>query len=296
MPDASDPREHGFLRWGDAFAALPQEAPPADAWSRLDARLDAHGVAVATATPAIAAAPEIAAPMAVTARHHGRRRLLRSAGWLGAATAAALALVVAWQRHDAAPALPKPGDTAAPVVARAMPATKQIATAKATPATNAIDPPADTSLAAGSRRPKADAPAIALPKVVEADRKPRFANHGAPARAVAPRLTNPAAAPASTAAKQFDTLYAESARLETLLALARDDRVASAGAALLAAELDAQVAGIDASLAQPGLDDLQRMTLWRARVDALRQVAGFESTQRVLASQGDAGALLVSVD
>jgi hypothetical protein len=31
-------------------------------------------------------------------------------------------------------------------------------------------------------------------------------------------------------------------------------------------------------------------------VDALRQAAGFESTQRVLASQGDGGALLVSVD
>jgi hypothetical protein len=36
--------------------------------------------------------------------------------------------------------------------------------------------------------------------------------------------------------------------------------------------------------------------LWQARVDALRQAAGFESTQRVLASQGDGGALLVSVD
>lgn len=91
-------------------------------------------------------------------------------------------------------------------------------------------------------------------------------------------------------------LYAESAQLEALLSLARDDRVSSAGAALLADELDAQVAAIDASLAQPGLDDGERLRLWQARVGALRQAAGFESTQRLLASQGRSDLMLVSVD
>jgi hypothetical protein len=134
---------------------------------------------------------------------------------------------------------------------------------------------------------------------VQAARKPRYAARatparGKPARADADAATRAIATAAGTGA--LDALYTESARLEALLDLARDDRVASAGAALLAAELDAQVAGIDARLAQPGLGDAQRAALWQARVDALRQAAGFESTQRVLASQGDGGALLVSVD
>jgi nicotinate-nucleotide pyrophosphorylase len=91
-------------------------------------------------------------------------------------------------------------------------------------------------------------------------------------------------------------LHAEAAPRAALLALARHARVARASAAIVASALDAQVAGIDARLAQPGLDAAQRNALWQARVDVLRQAAGFESTQRVLASQGDVGALLVSVD
>lgn len=269
MPDASDPRGHAPLGWGDAFAALPPEAPPADAWSRLSARLDARAVS----------------------RHHGRRRFARAAGWLGAATAAALALVVAWPRHDAPQAAPIARDAVTPSVALvADPASK--------PATTAMPAHASASpaLAAGSNAPKRDATAIALPKVVEAARKPRLATRGAPARGKASQPKAGTGAPAADGDARLDALYAESARLEALLAAARDDRVASASAALLAGALDAQVAGIDASLAQSGLDATQRTALWQSRVDALRQAAGFESTQRVLASQGDGGALLVSVD
>ena len=102
--------------------------------------------------------------------------------------------------------------------------------------------------------------------------------------------------PASVEPSPLDDLYAESAQLEALLTLARDDRVSSAGAALLSDELDAQVAAIDASLAQSDLDDGERLRLWQARVDALRQAAGFESTQRLLASQGRSDVMLVSVD
>jgi hypothetical protein len=256
MPDASNPRDRAPTGWGDAFAAMPQETPPADARARVTARLDARAAN----------------------RHHARRRSARTAGWLGAAAAAAFALVVAWPRQEIVTA-PAPMPTPTPMAVRA-----------ATPASSA-------TLDASIRKPASDATAIALPKVVEAARKPRYAERRAPAPTDTPRPTASGATKATPAgAQRLDTLYAESARLEALLALARDDRVASAAAALLSAELDAQVAGIDVRLAQPGLDDAQRKALWQARVDALRQAAGFESTQRVLASQGDGGALIVSVD
>ncbi|MGN6111489.1 MAG: hypothetical protein ACTHOC_00515, partial [Luteimonas sp.] len=216
------------------------------------------------------------------------------AGWLGAAAAAALALVVAWPRHDASPVFPKPREAAAS--AAVAPGTVAATTPAAQPRATA---PVDAGAIAAARRPPADPTAIALPKAVQADRKPRdaAAARATPARTATARAEAAAARPgASGTAGTLDALYAESARLEALLDLARDDRVASAGAALLAVELDAQVAGIDARLAQPGLDGAQRTALWQARVDALRQAAGFESTQRVLASQGNGGALLVSVD
>ena len=265
MPDASDPRGRAPFGWGDAFGALPLESAPADAWSRVAARLDARTAPAATAGAG--------APVAVAARHHGRRRFARAAGWLGAATAAALALVVAWPRHDAPQARPAPDTTTLPA------------------------PAIDAALAAGRIAPRHDATAIALPNVVEAARKPRLAARNSPAPShTRASLPKPGAAAPTVDGAHLDALYAESARLEALLALARDDRVSSASAALLASALDAQVAGIDARLAQPDLDASQRTTLWQARVDALRQAAGFESTQRVLASQGDGGALLVSVD
>jgi hypothetical protein len=91
-------------------------------------------------------------------------------------------------------------------------------------------------------------------------------------------------------------LYTESAQLEALLAASRDPRSGSAGAMLLADALDAQVAGIDAALASPDLAPERRESLWQARVDALRQAVGFESTQRLVAARADPAMLLVSVD
>ncbi len=278
MPDASDPRGRAPFGWGEAFAALPLESAPADGWSRVAAQLDARATSAT------------AAPVAAAARRHGRRRFARNAGWLGAATAAALALVVAWPRNDIPEAVPASNDAVAASIAPAADATSEPSNAT----TRA--PAIDRALAAGTNAPKNDATAIALPKVVEAARKPRLASRHAPAHDRASRPQAPAAGAQGAAAAQLDALYAESAQLEALLALARDDRVASASAAIVASALDAQVAGIDARLAQPGLDAAQRNALWQARVDVLRQAAGFESTQRVLASQGDVGALLVSVD
>jgi hypothetical protein len=99
------------------------------------------------------------------------------------------------------------------------------------------------------------------------------------------------------ATDELERLYAESAQLEALLTLARDERVSSGTAAALSSDFDAQVAGIDEELVQPGISRDRRVQLWRERVDALRQVTAFESTQRLLAAQGERyDARLVSID
>lgn len=92
-------------------------------------------------------------------------------------------------------------------------------------------------------------------------------------------------------------LQAESARLEALLDYARDPRVASGTAAAIATELDARVAVIDAALMRPGLPPQRQAELWRERVQVLRTFAGFESTRRWLAANGQRyDAALVRVD
>lgn len=92
---------------------------------------------------------------------------------------------------------------------------------------------------------------------------------------------------ASVATKDtLETLYAESAQLESLLQLARDDRVSSGAAAAVAGELDARLASIDAALMRPGLPPDQQMSLWRDRVEALRTLTSFESTRRWLVANG----------
>ena len=92
-------------------------------------------------------------------------------------------------------------------------------------------------------------------------------------------------APAST--DPLDALQAESAQLESLLSVARDDRVSSGAAAEVAVDLDRQLARIDANLAQPDLPRERQLALWQARVDALRASVGFESERRWLAAQGE---------
>lgn len=100
----------------------------------------------------------------------------------------------------------------------------------------------------------------------------------------------------SPAPTRLESLQAESARLEALLAVARDDRAGSAGTVLLGDAFDAQVAGIDAALSDPAIDLAEREQLWQARVDALQQAAGFFGTQRLMAAHGSADTWLVSVD
>jgi len=102
------------------------------------------------------------------------------------------------------------------------------------------------------------------------------------------------ASPAAVARQDVDAnpptleqLHAESARLEALLQYARDGRMASGAAAVMAAEFDARITAVDAALMQPRLSPEQRMQLWRERVDVLRDFAGFESTRRWLAASGE---------
>ncbi|HMT39081.1 MAG TPA: hypothetical protein PKD02_10375, partial [Thermomonas sp.] len=98
-------------------------------------------------------------------------------------------------------------------------------------------------------------------------------------------------------ADALDGLYARSAQLESLLALARDERVASGAAAALTETLEARVATVDAALSQPDLTTAQRTSLWDTRIDALQQLVGIEATQRLYAARGQSyDAALVTVD
>lgn len=98
--------------------------------------------------------------------------------------------------------------------------------------------------------------------------------------------TNPPSSSVADTADTLETLYAQSAQLESLLLVARDERVSTGTAAAMAAELDSQVASIDAALMRPGLSPDQQMALWRERVEALRTLTSFESTRRWLAANG----------
>ncbi|MFT4255457.1 MAG: hypothetical protein QM599_00590 [Pseudoxanthomonas sp.] len=104
-----------------------------------------------------------------------------------------------------------------------------------------------------------------------------------------------AAAPATVAVQgtaatdetELAALYAQSARLESLLSQWRDERVATGPAAVLAGEYETRLAGIDAALSEPALSAPQRAALWRERIDALQRLTAFHGSQRLLAAQGE---------
>ncbi|WP_449447444.1 hypothetical protein [Thermomonas brevis] len=189
--------------------------------------------------------------------------------WLAAAASLALAVAMPLRTgmREAPPTHATPGPTLAAVQA-------------STPPRPSHDAPADVEV------PPAPARLAAEP----AHRDP------APTLASAPRARRDAT-PRTRREAGLESLYAESARLEALLAAARDDRTASSGTAALTDSLDAELAAIDATLIQPGLDLPHRSGLWRQRVDTLRQLAGIETTRRLLSARGETyDAALVSVD
>jgi hypothetical protein len=261
MADASrDPTPSG---WGEAFAALPLESPPAARWPQIAARLDGP------ARPA-----------------RNRRHWLAMAAGL----CALAALPLAWTLRDAG----KDGDVHDDTAVIAAVSAPGIDPPSPTPTGPAIE----TDIENPSTTPTvaiADAP---TPSAADTKRvgqrkagreRRRAANASEAGTQIAAAASNPesAAVPSGDAPERaLESLYAASTQLETLLALTRDTRVESGPAAALAGALDAELATIDAQLAQPGLEALQQQALWQARVDTLRQAADFETQQRVLSAQG----------
>lgn len=148
-------------------------------------------------------------------------------------------------------------------------------------------------------RPSHDAPAgVEVPPAPTPARPAAEPAHRDPAQVLASALrARRDATPRTRREAGLESLYAESAQLEALLAAARDDRTANSGTAALTDSLDAELAAIDATLIQPGLDLPRRSGLWRQRVDTLRQLAGIETTRRLLSARGETyDAALVSVD
>ncbi|MGO1071845.1 hypothetical protein [Lysobacter sp. CA199] len=121
---------------------------------------------------------------------------------------------------------------------------------------------------------------------------------GVSAADAAPRVADASGRePADRIARQLQDLQAESAQLEALVALTRDDSVANASATVMSADLDQRLRLIDAGLTDAALSAEQRLALWHQRVGALRSLAGVESTQRWFAARGERyGDALVRVD
>ena len=282
MPDASTHRPR-HSSWSEAIAALPQEPPPAGGWERV-----ARGLPV-------------------------RRR--RWPALVALAAALALVAIVPLRRatQDAAPSAPlvhAPATTAEPTRAPAVqPAPVQpTKPAQIAEGARSRSNPADVAIrdteviadvdAASTTTPAsetANAPAAAAN---EASTRPSTGTTDAAHLAASPAPTSRDESAEPAATPELERLYAESAQLEGLLALARDGGgVANGAVAMLSDDLATRVAQIDAALMEPSLGSDRRIALWRERVDALRQAAAFESTQRLLAARGQQyDAMLVSID
>lgn len=283
MPDASTPRPLPS-GWSEAFAALPTEAPPAGGWER-----------VAHALPS-------------------RRRRWPALVALAAAFALVAIVPLRWPARDATPAAPvasAPTTTAPVRVGATQPAPApvtrptQVDDGTRSPSNVAATPMGDAAAVAsvatgpandssnGSRHAPDASPRPATATATAASTGTTDASRLAATSAPRQETVDPPATP------ELERLYAESAQLEGLLALARDGggSVANGAVAMLSDDLAMRVAQIDAALVQPSLTGERRIALWRERVDALRQAAAFESTQRLLAARGQQyDAMLVSID
>lgn len=259
---SNTPPPAGPHDWREAFIALPQDAPDASRW------------------PALAQA--LAARTAARAR---RRRI----GLALAAGLCALALLPFSLRRAPDDAPPEASDSPQPTATQVETAAP-IPTSPAPSTTVRHDDPAPAI---------ADAAVIDDTAVRSAPPRVRTARHAGPRegrralaarrqtpRTVADTPTDASANADAGAVDTLDTLYAASAQLETLLTLTRDPRVDSGPAAALAGGYDAEIAAVDAQLAQPELSLDEQRRLWRARVDLLQQATGLESQLRVLAASG----------
>lgn len=264
MADASrDPTPSG---WSDAFAALPLESPSASRWPQIAARLDAparparkprYWLALAAGLCTLAALP-----LAWTLRDAGNDDDARDA--------VATTAIVAAPRID-----PPSADRVDPV------------------AETSVDMPAASSTAAVAPSTSTTDTARAMQRSERRDRRLAATE----AATATPHPESAAVSADDAPERTLESLYAASTQLETLLALARDTRVESGPAAALAGALDADLATIDAQLAQPNLPTAERLSLWQARVETLQASAGFESQLRLIAAHGgQLDGALVSID
>lgn len=273
MPDFNNrPMGDAPHGWSEAFAAMPMETPPADGWARITRALDGP------------------------ASRRGAMQRERRMSWvIGLASAAVLAVVAwspfsRWLQEDTRDARPTVAATEAPGVRgpAAPPRNESIATTVATqPAIDKVRVASSGTSAvpkAADRKPARGKRAIA--------RQPRVGSVAASATSsVASTSVQAETVPLATAMTTADAdplqkLKAQSAQLEALVALARDERVANASSELLSSELDSNIAAVDAALSQPDVAGTRKQELWQQRVDLLQQLAGVEATSRWLAAQG----------
>lgn len=268
--------------WSDAFAALPLETPDAGGWQRLERARTPGSAQRWPAWGALAAMLALAAllPRQLIPTQHAARgaaELASSAPDPQAQTARAPAMAGAGVG-------PRTGGTGAPVTA---PPSRTLSAGLLATRGPRVEP-APTELAPQRSKPARNGLADAgQSRVASSDTADVV---GIEARSTARQAASPADA-------SLEALYTQSAQLEALLALARDDRVATGASAALTDAYDAQLAAIDAALREPAVADGERSALWQQRVDTLRKFAGFESTQRALAASGERyDAMLVSID
>jgi len=292
MPDFFNTTDNGRVPygaprdWSEAFAALPQETPSGDSWPRVVHALDAR-----------------------KRRGHRAHRERRTTWLIGLASAAVLVVATwsplsRWLQDTSADATsPAVAVTAAPGSrGLAAPAQAPSSAAPGTVRTVTIDASEKPALASNADRDsKATVTAPARSARAHAARKTATHLAAQPVQPPSQTTTAPIAtdriATTAPATDAVQSLQAQSARLEALVAIARDERVGNASSELLSAELDASIAAVDAELSRDDLADTHRQQLWQQRVDLLQQLAGVESTARWLAAQGMSNeTALVSVD
>ncbi|WP_411832862.1 hypothetical protein [Pseudoxanthomonas mexicana] len=189
-----------------------------------------------------------------------------------AALLAAMALPwLAWKRPATDPEMPALASQSAPAAAER--------TARHG------DAPESSAPAATQERKQADPPLAIASLPTPPTLSPRMATtrRNSPHAAIASAVARPASTPA------LEALYAESALLEELLVQAQPSPMASGPAMVVSDALQGHLADIDAALSAPALDGDDRRALWTQRVETLRQLAGVESTQRWLATEGGSG-------
>lgn len=274
--------------WGHAFSALPLAAPDAGAWQRVQARLPLARHAARARWPVwLATAASLALAVAIPLR------MQQDPVPQAATNAAAPSHVATASSEDATRGgirtIARPG-SAGSVASRASPAVP--ATSPMQAARERSTPASDQMSASAATRSATFRSAAARRTSVARSRAPLQHTIRTPAQSASETRIGVAESAAA-----LEPLYAQSAQLEGLLAMARDDRVASGPVAALAESLDTQVASIDAALVQPDLSSERRTKLWGERVDALRQLVGIAATQRLFAARSqDYDAALVSID